>query len=229
MIVKNINSVIYDTIKEEILYMDLLPGELVSEIETAKRFSVSRTPVREAFKKLEYEGLVEIVSHSGTYVTLINLEEIGEIRFMREQIELRVFKLLIDNFDETIDKKLKTILDKQGQLFKDNLEPKVLAKKFIKSDNEFHEEMFKSVGKLGVWKQLQSMEHHYERLRMFLNVYDLEHLYSLYKDHLYFYENIVNKDYAKIIDRYISHLHKGLVRGSDLIASNPQYFINVEK
>ena len=228
MIIKNGNSLVYNTVKEDILYMDLLPGELISEIETSKRFSISRTPVREAFKKLEYEGLLEIVSHSGTYVTLIDLEKISDIRFMREQIELKVIQLLIEKIDDKIDEKFRKILMKQESLFEANLDSSVLAKRFIKSDNEFHEAMFESVGRLGVWDYLKSLEHHYERLRMFLNIYDEGHLYSLHKDHLNIYDNIIKKDYPKIEKIYIEHLQRGIYRGSDFIAKNPQYFKNVE-
>ncbi len=217
-------NIVYSTIRQEILDMDLLPGQVISEIEISKRFSVSRTPVRQAFQRLEYEGLLEIKSHLGTYVTLIDLNQINDIRFMREQIELEIIRLLVHQENNNIELKLRMILDEQGKLFSSDIDDLELAKKFMKSDNEFHKTLFESANKLGVWNYLMSIEHHYERLRMFLNIYDKEYLFALYEDHQEFYDNIVNGQWDKIQERYKDHLKKGIERGTDFIVQNSDYF-----
>ena len=51
---------IYQTLRQEIMLLTLAPGALVSESEVCRRFGVSRTPVREVFKRLELEGLLEV-------------------------------------------------------------------------------------------------------------------------------------------------------------------------
>lgn len=218
------NNAVYNTIREEILFMDLLPGQVISETEIAKRFEVSRTPVREAFQRLEYEGLLNVKSHQGTFVTLIDLNKISDIRFMREQIELEVFRILMASSHGSLEFKLRLILENQKNLFERDLKDKELAKEFMKSDNDFHRTLFENANKLGVWSYLLSIEHHYERLRVFLNIHDIEYLYSLYEDHLYFYEKIISKDWEAIEERYRKHLTKGLERGADLIISNSNYF-----
>ena len=48
---------VYESIKEDILHMKIKPGETIGEIDIAASFGVSRTPVRDAFKKLEADGL----------------------------------------------------------------------------------------------------------------------------------------------------------------------------
>ncbi len=72
---------VYDNIKAAILNMNIKPGQSIGEIDVANFFGVSRTPVRDAFKKLEADGLVEIKSHIGTFVTLIDLEQIADTIF----------------------------------------------------------------------------------------------------------------------------------------------------
>ena len=74
-----------------ILHLELPPGAAVSEIETAAMYNVSRTPVRDAFKTLELEGLLEIRPHIGTFVTQIDMDMVSDILYMREKLEYSVF------------------------------------------------------------------------------------------------------------------------------------------
>lgn len=224
MIKKLENNVVYSTIKDEILFMDLLPGAVISETEIAKRFDVSRTPVREAFQRLEYDGLVEIKSHLGTFITLIDLNTINDVRFMREQVELEVLNLLMNQSNGTLELKLKLILEAQKKLFESDLSDNELARRFVLSDNEFHRALFESANKLGVWNYLQSVEHHYERLRVFLNIHDIEYLYSLYEDHEFILKQIGGRDWDDLQERYQRHLTKGLERGADKIIEYSKFF-----
>ncbi|WP_026573002.1 GntR family transcriptional regulator [Bacillus sp. UNC438CL73TsuS30] len=66
---------IYDSLKKAIITMELEPGKRILDKDLAAEFGVSRTPVREALKRLEDEGLVESLPGSQTRITKINLEE----------------------------------------------------------------------------------------------------------------------------------------------------------
>ena len=70
-------SPIYDDIADAIITMKLVPGEKISEIESSKKYNVSRTPIRDVFKRLEDNGLLEIRSQSGTFVTKIDMGNIA--------------------------------------------------------------------------------------------------------------------------------------------------------
>ena len=150
---QKINSV-YEKLREEILYLELVPGQLVGEIETAERFNVSRTPVRSAFKQLESDGLLEIKSHIGTFVSLIDLEQIIDVLFMREVLEMEILTRLAYSLTEIQEFRLKYILDKQEELFNLSLDEHELAKEFFKLDNEFHQTMFDFVGRSQVYTLL---------------------------------------------------------------------------
>ena len=73
------SEAVYQKLKEQILYLELPPGSAISEIDTAAKYEMSRTPVRDAFKMLESEGLLEIRPHIGTFVSLIDLNMISDI------------------------------------------------------------------------------------------------------------------------------------------------------
>ena len=70
---------IYDKLKEAIIYGELSPGEKLSENELAKKMNASRTPIREALRKLEIEGYVVISPNKGASVSKLPAEEIENI------------------------------------------------------------------------------------------------------------------------------------------------------
>jgi len=79
---------VYATLKSEILNGKIGSGELLSENEIAKRFSISRTPVREALNKLACEGLTEVLPQRGHQVRTISFSEIVEAFHLREMLEV---------------------------------------------------------------------------------------------------------------------------------------------
>ena len=84
---------ITDAIRNKILRGIYQPGTKLSENSLSEEFSCSRTPVREAFKRLETDHLVEILPHSGTYVRIPTLEEAIEITEIRAYLECLAFRL----------------------------------------------------------------------------------------------------------------------------------------
>lgn len=66
---------VYQTLKRAIVHLELKPEERLHDQELAEQFGISRTPVREALKRLEDEGLVEAVPGSATRVAPLNREE----------------------------------------------------------------------------------------------------------------------------------------------------------
>lgn len=66
---------VYETLKREILELQLAPAQPLDEAQLAERFSMSRSPIREALVRLSAEGMVEMLSNRTTVVTPINLME----------------------------------------------------------------------------------------------------------------------------------------------------------
>src|SRR5579875_1604297 len=84
---KSIHTQVTASIRKAIVSGVFKPGEKLSEETLAQQFGVSRTPVREAFKQLEREGLVEIIPRVGTCVTKHTEEEIVELFTVKEALE----------------------------------------------------------------------------------------------------------------------------------------------
>ena len=93
----NLTTYIVNSLKEQIINLDLLPGTKLSEIKVAKLFNCSRTPVRDSFYQLRLQGYVESRPQSGTFVTKIDLARVEEVRFVRESVEIAVLRLGIES------------------------------------------------------------------------------------------------------------------------------------
>lgn len=70
---------VYQHIRDDITYGIMSPGEQIFEAAVAKKFSMSRTPVREAIRQLQMEGYITVVPNSGAFVSKISPQDIKEI------------------------------------------------------------------------------------------------------------------------------------------------------
>jgi DNA-binding GntR family transcriptional regulator len=90
--VKPIREIVYEHLKEAIGSGEIPGGERLNESDLAVRLNVSRTPVREAIRKLESDGFVESVPRRGVVVRTIDISELIEIYMIRQALEVMVFK-----------------------------------------------------------------------------------------------------------------------------------------
>ena len=82
-----LRDVVFNTLRQAILRGELKPGERLMEIQLANKLGVSRTPIREAIRKLEKEGLVTIEPRRGAYASQISTDDMVEILEVRQNME----------------------------------------------------------------------------------------------------------------------------------------------
>ena len=87
-------------VREAIIELKFLPGEIIRKHDICNTLGVSRSPVSEALAKLRNEGLVEVIPQSGTFVSRFSLQDIKEGAFLREAIELACIEILASNISE---------------------------------------------------------------------------------------------------------------------------------
>ncbi len=83
----NSKKKVHDAIRHKLLVGELQPGARLSELSLAKEMGVSRTPVREALNQLTRDGLLESQPHMGTYVRILDRDELAELFDLREMLE----------------------------------------------------------------------------------------------------------------------------------------------
>ena len=84
---KPLREMVYEELKMQILKGSIVPGTRMMEVELAEEMGVSRTPIREAIRKLEKEGLVTIEPRRGAYASMISTEDMVEILEVRQDLE----------------------------------------------------------------------------------------------------------------------------------------------
>lgn len=93
---KSLSNLVYRDLKEKILKNQLLPGDKLIEIEIASKLGVSRTPVREALKKLEEDGLVTSFPRKSFIVSKIPVKEAKNLYIVRKSLEPLAVELLAE-------------------------------------------------------------------------------------------------------------------------------------
>jgi DNA-binding GntR family transcriptional regulator len=109
--VKPIREIIYDHLRQSILDGVIKPGERLVERDIAARYAASRTPVREALRKLESEGYLEYIPRKGEVVRGFNVDEIKEIYDIRKALECLAVKNAIRNIGDAEIATLQAIVE----------------------------------------------------------------------------------------------------------------------
>ena len=102
---------VFNRLREDILNGKYKENDELKEMAIAKELNVSRTPVREAIRQLEFEGLVESIPNKATYVIGISLKDVRDIYEMRASLERLCAKMAIENMNDETMAKLEEIVD----------------------------------------------------------------------------------------------------------------------
>ncbi len=106
---------VFDRLHQEIVSLELLPGTKLSEAEVARRFGVSRQPVRDAFGRLESLDLLLVRPQKATEIRAFSMERIANARLIRLAVELEVVRRACAVWDAERTKKLQQNLDWQSR------------------------------------------------------------------------------------------------------------------
>jgi DNA-binding GntR family transcriptional regulator len=90
-----LGSVVLGRLREAIIAGTLTAGRRLSEVQLAKEYGVSRTPIRDALARLQSEGLVTIYPHVGAFVRTMTVDDVDEIYQLREALESLALRLLL--------------------------------------------------------------------------------------------------------------------------------------
>lgn len=95
-----LRDVVFNTLRQAILTGELKPGERLMEIHLANRLGVSRTPIREAIRKLELEGLVTMIPRRGAEVAQITEKSLKDVLEVRRALDALSVELACDRITE---------------------------------------------------------------------------------------------------------------------------------
>ncbi len=205
---RSVSGDVYEVLKSDIINLVLKPGQYISENEIAKLFNISRTPVKSAFLRLMSEGFIEIKPQRGTYVTLLDLEMIKQIIYLRTVVETDVFFTAIDLMNDDMLEMINKNLTEQKNLM-DTAD--FAPSSFYKLDSEFHSMIYDYIGRQKLWEMIQGLQVFYTRFRM-LDIVATSSFGTIYQEHLEMYKHIDSKDKAALKNDLNNHLSGNLKR-----------------
>ena len=160
-----LRDVVFNTLRQAILRGELKPGERLMEIQLANKLGVSRTPIREAIRKLELEGLVLMIPRKGAEVAEItekNMRDVLEVRKALEElaVQLACEKITQEELEE---------LEKAGENFKKVLKRSKDITEVAEADVRFHDVIYMATDN-------QKLIHLLNKLREQMYRYRVEYL-----------------------------------------------------
>lgn len=134
-----LREVVFQTLRESILKGELEPGERLMEIRLAEKLGVSRTPVREAIRKLELEGLAVVLPRRGAVVAQITVSDLKDVLEVRRVLEALTVELACKRITKGDMEELKeSFYNFQKAVRKNDLSD------IVETDVEFHDVIYKA-------------------------------------------------------------------------------------
>lgn len=129
-----LREIVYEELKRQLLVGEISPGTRMMEIELAEDMGVSRTPVREAIRKLEKEGLVTMEARRGAYASEVSVEDMLDVLEVRQDLEAMAASLAAQRITE----EEKELLSRATENYREAVESEK-TEDIIRCDEQFHQ------------------------------------------------------------------------------------------
>lgn len=199
----NKKTEVYEKIKKGIIDGTLPPGSPINENEYAQDLNVSKTPVREALRQLEREGLVENIPGRGSAVTHITFRDIREIFEIRELIECGAARRVasIRNVEE--------IREKKRELEQFSVQDAESKGALWGTEEDIHQFLVKCVGNKKLLEIYLGLLDHMKRIRLHFGGQFTRHRFEeLLSEHTAILDAIIEGDGDRAEQAVLEHLHK---------------------
>lgn len=208
---KPLRDLVFDYMKEAIITGKLKPGERLMEVQLAEKLGVSRTPVREAIRKLELEGLVVMVPRKGAYVADLNAKDLLNVLEVRSSLEGLAASLAAERItDEEVEKLKKIVEEFRIKMEEGDLEA------LIRLDKEFHELIFAASRNDKLIQIMNNLQEHVHRFRV-KYITEEKKAKRIYQEHKKIAELIEQRDAngaRKWAEKHVHNFQEEVVRDS---------------
>ena len=156
-----LRDVVFKTLRQAILRGELKPGERLMEIKLANKLGVSRTPIREAIRKLELEGLVLMIPRRGAEVARISEKSMRDVLEVRRSLEELAIELACQRMTDEEFKELQ----RAQEAFKSAVEHGS-AMEIAETDEAYHDIIYNSTGNMRLVQILNNLREQMYRYRL---------------------------------------------------------------
>ncbi len=204
-----LRDVVFNTLRQAILTGELKPGERLMEIHLADKLGVSRTPIREAIRKLELEGLVTMIPRRGAEVAQITEKSMNDVLEVRRALDALCVELACERITEEGLAALKAACEHFEAAIKTK-DVKVIAQ----ADVALHDIIVQATGNQRLIQLVNNLAEQMYRYR-FEYIKDTSQHTTLVEEHRIIYESILKKDKktaAQAAKTHIDNQEKAIIR-----------------
>lgn len=204
-----LRDVVFHTLRQAILRGELEPGERLMEIHLAQRLGVSRTPIREAIRKLELEGLVVMIPRRGAVVASITEKDMKDVLEVRRTLEMLAVEVACDRISPEELQKLR----EASEMFQATCDSGDLIR-LAQADVAFHEVIYNATGNQRLVTTLNNLREQMYRYRM-EQLKDTSSYERLREEHIRIYNGIRTKDKemaCRAIREHIDNQEAAIIR-----------------
>ncbi len=202
MVKKRLENIAYKYIRDAIMTYELMPGQVIVEQDLSDAIGISRTPVRDALKQLQMEGLVRQIPSRGTFVTDITLQDVEELFQIRVLLETVALKVAIMDATEA---ELNAAYESLNMLDDKQIDDKTTKELYYDSDRSLHYLIMKYSRNSRMIAFHKNIESQLERLRRISSITPMRLAVSR-KEHLDIIEAIRSRDLEKAEEALVTHL-----------------------
>ncbi|MGN0376606.1 MAG: GntR family transcriptional regulator [Suilimivivens sp.] len=183
-----LRDVVFNTLRKAILTGQLKPGERLMEVHLANKLGVSRTPIREAIRKLELEGLVIMIPRRGAEVAQITEKSLNDVLEVRRALDALSVELACERITDEEIEELKNACNEFEKAVKGK-DVSVIAK----ADVALHDIIVRAAGNLRLQQLVNNLAEQMYRYR-FVYIKDESQHEKLVAEHKEIFESIANRD-----------------------------------
>lgn len=195
-----LRDVVFNTLRQQILTGELKPGERLMEIHLANKLGVSRTPIREAIRKLELEGLVIMIPRRGAEVAQITWKNLKDVLEVRRALDVLAIELSCDR----ITKEEQTELQEACKNFEEATKT-ADVRGIAEADVKFHDIIVKSTRNDRLIQLVNNLSEQMYRYR-FEYLKDISSHASLVAEHNKICQSIINKEVNSAVEAVKIHV-----------------------
>jgi DNA-binding GntR family transcriptional regulator len=182
------NNSIFDTIKHRIVHLIYKPHQRLTEIKLSQEFGCSRTPVREALRKLEQEGWVTMIAHQGYYIRSYTAKEVDDLYELLITLEKMAVRLAIQQGNEQMLAELNQIW-----LSKPVSWEETIGLQMINDDIQFHEQIVEAGGNGELLSHMRKINERINIIRR-IDYNQKDWAKTIISEHIHILSSILNKN-----------------------------------
>lgn len=206
-----LRDVVFNTLRQAILRGELSPGERLLEIHLANKLGVSRTPIREAIRKLELEGLVIMVPRKGAVVAEITEKSLRDVLEVRRALEALAVKLACEKIKEEEIEELRVA----AKGFEEALKTRDVTV-YAEADVVFHDIIYRVTDNQRLIQLLYNLREQMYRYRVEYLKREESHPVLL-AEHQNIIEMIKNRNEEKAVEAVCAHIDNQVTVVTDTI------------